>query len=87
MFNITQQQFYFLQNYGDVMKTVEYNIKFKEIIHSQTQGFCLGRPFGILPKKIEMSKEPRPNLPNVLRFDDQIGRRLSVFLSNCSGTL
>jgi hypothetical protein len=36
---------------------------------------------------LECPKEPRPNLPNVLRFYDQIGRRLSVFLSNCSGTL
>jgi hypothetical protein len=51
------------------------------------QGFRLGRPFGILPKKkMKSPKEPRPNLPNVLRFYDQIGRRLSVFLSNCSGT-
>jgi hypothetical protein len=38
-------------------------------------------------KKLKCPKEPRPNLPNVLRFYDQIGRRLSVFLSNCSGTL
>jgi hypothetical protein len=50
------------------------------------QGFRLGRPFGILPKKKKCPKEPRPNLPNVLRFYDQIGCRLSVFLSNCSGT-
>jgi hypothetical protein len=51
------------------------------------QGFRLGRPFGILPKKkLKCPKGQRPNLPNVLRFYDQIGHRLSVFLSNCSGT-
>jgi hypothetical protein len=52
------------------------------------QGFRLGRPFSILlKKKLNCPKEPRPNLPNVLRFYDQIGRCLSVFLSYCSGTL
>jgi hypothetical protein len=51
------------------------------------QGFRLGRPFGILPKKkMKCPKGPRPNLLNVLRFYDQIGRCLSVLLSDCSGT-
>jgi hypothetical protein len=51
-----------------------------------TKGTRPGFSFGsalrhFAEKKLKCPKEPRPNLPNVLRFYDQIGRRLSVFLT------
>jgi hypothetical protein len=52
---------------------------------------CAGFSFGsalryFAEKKLKCPKGPCPNLPNVLRFYDQIGHRVSVFLSDCSGT-
>jgi hypothetical protein len=38
-------------------------------------------PSAFCRNNFKCPKEPRPNLPNVLRFYDQIGHRLSVFLS------
>jgi hypothetical protein len=50
------------------------------------RGFVWVGPSAFCRKKKKCPKEPHPNLANVLRFYDQIGRRLSVFLSNCLGT-
>jgi hypothetical protein len=70
----------------EMKKNTAHNLV-NQVFHT-TRVFVWVGPWAFCQKiKIKCPKEPHPNLPNLLRFYDQIGRRLFVFLSNCSGTL
>jgi hypothetical protein len=75
---------------NDQRSTDLYYLKWRNSFFAQIERLS-GVSFGsalwhFAEKKLKCPKGPRPNLPNVLSFYDQIGHRLSVFLSDCSGT-